>query len=126
MPVGSLMSLTSSLLINVGKTKEPILKQAGPFPPLTLCEQTVEVVDCFEYFGRLIECRLSFVDNVDAICKKASQRLFLMRKLKGFRVSQHILVKVFVSLKESILRFHISVWFGRLTLTNKKQIGQDC
>ncbi len=114
---------SSSLLINVGKTKlilELILKQTGPLPPLTLCEQNVEVVDCFKYLRTLINCRLSFVDNVDAICKKSWSK----RKLTGFGVFQHILEKVYISLIESILTFNISVWYGRLTLTNKNKVAR--
>ena len=77
-----------------------------------------------KYLGTHIDDKLSFTDNIDFICKKASQRLFLMRKLKGFGVSPDILEKVYVSLVESILVFNICVWYGHLTLANRNKLNR--
>ena len=103
---------TSLLLINAGKTKELILNQTGSPTPLILSSQTI--VNCFKYLGKHIDDKLNFTKNVDAICKKANQRLFLIRKLKGFGVSCNILEMTYVSLIESVLS-NISVWYGDLT-----------
>lgn len=117
-------SRSSFLSINVVKTKELILYNTEPSLSLTLCDQTVEIVNSFKYLGTHVDDKLSFTENTDCICKKAGQRMFLIRKLKEFGVSQNILEKVYVSLIESMLVFNISVWFGYLTLTNKNKLGR--
>ncbi|XDV35077.1 hypothetical protein PO909_005118, partial [Leuciscus waleckii] len=86
--------------------------------------KTMEIVNSFKYLGTHVDDKLSFTENTDCICKKAGQRMFLIRKLKEFDVSQNILEKVYVSLIESILVFNISVWFGHLTLINKNKLGR--
>ena len=44
--------------------------------------------------------------------KKAQQRLYLLRKLQSFDVSQHILELVYIGLIENILSFNIVTWYG--------------
>ena len=53
---------------------------------------------------------------------KASQRLFLIRKLKGFGVSQDVLERVYSSLVESILKFNMTVWYGNLSVRSKTKL----
>lgn len=115
--------VSSSLLLNIGKTKELILNHADPLP-LILCDQTVEIVNCFKYLGTLLDDKLSFTDNTDSIHKKASQRMFLIRKLRGFGVRVDILERVYVSLVESIIIFNITVWYGHLTQANKNKLNR--
>jgi hypothetical protein len=47
-----------------------------------------------------------FSSHVDTVCKKANQRLYLLRKLKSFDVDRLILKTVYISLVESILTFN--------------------
>ena len=78
---------SSSLLVNTGKTKrkkELLINQADPLISLVLCDQTVEMVSCFKYQGTHIDGKFSLTNKVDFIYKKASQRQFLIRRLKGF------------------------------------------
>lgn len=68
----------SWLLTNVGETKQLIVNQTTPFSPLIPFDQTLEIINCFKYIRTNIHDKLSF-NNTNEICKKASQRLFLMR-----------------------------------------------
>lgn len=71
-----------------------------------------------------MECmlKLSFEANTDHILKKANQRLYLLRKLRSFSVSQEILETVYRSLIESVLVFNCIVWFGNLSVKNKTRL----
>ena len=78
--------------------------------------------------------RLSFCEHVDYVYKRAQQRLFLLRKLKSFDVSQHILQLVYRSLIESVLSFNIITWYvsgknkvklARVVNTASKLIGNN-
>ena len=57
----------------------------------------VETVESYKYLGTIIDCQLDWSANVDAVYKKANQRLFFLRKLKQFRVDPQILRLFFQS-----------------------------
>ena len=52
------------------------------------------------------------------------KRLFLLRKLKSFDVSQHILQLVYRSLIESVLSFNIITWYGNVSGKNKVKLAR--
>ncbi len=85
---------------------------------------TSEIVKVFKYLGTMIDCKLSFSGNVDFICKKANQRLYLLWKLGEFSVSQGVLQRVYISLIESVLGYNITAWFGRITSVNKVNLNR--
>ena len=74
----------------------------------------MDVVDQFVYLGTTIDKDLNFKKNAECVFKKAMQRMYLLRKLRNFGVSQRILQTVYRSLIESILTFNMSVWYGIL------------
>ncbi len=84
----------------------------------------IDQVSSFRYLGTVIDNKLSFSENTSFVCKKAHQRLYLLRKLKSFRVSDHILESVYRSLIESILTFNVIVWFGLLTVKDKARLAR--
>ena len=114
------------LELNVSRTKELIFgsrndNNTNRCMQIELNGQKVEVVDSFKYLGTVVDQKLTFTQHVDFVFKKAQQRLFLLRKLKHFSVSQGILYR---SLIESILAFNIVTWFGVLTVRNKASLSR--
>ena len=83
---------------------------------------SVDVVTSFKYLGSILDGKLSFAENTDYIAKKAQQRLYLLRKLKSFDVSQNVLQLVYRSIIESVLTFNIIFWYGNLTVKNKSKL----
>ena len=115
----------SFLKLNVTKTKEIIFDRRRNQPALTsvtIGGEGVEQVQHFKYLGTVIDSKLSFQENSDLICKKAHQRMYLLRKLRNFGVSGPVLESVYRSLIESILTFNIIVWFGLLTVKEKSRL----
>ena len=82
-------------------------KEKEPFIPVTIDQQSVEVVSRFKYLGTVVDSKLSFNDNVVYVYKKAQQRLYLLRKLRNFGVGSHVLESVYRCLVESVLSFNI-------------------
>ena len=112
---------------NVSKTKELIFGSRNDdnrCMQIELNGRKVEVVDSFKYIGTVVDQKLTFTQHVDFVFKKAQRRLFLLRKLKHFGVSQGILEMVYISLIESILAFNIVTWFGVLTVRNKARLSR--
>ena len=108
---------SSFLKRNTNKTKELMfggVRTTQPSKPIFIDNQEVEIVKSFKYLGTLLDESLSFCEHVDYVYKKAQQRLFLLRKLNSFDVSQHILQLVYRSLIASVLSFNIITWYGHV------------
>lgn len=120
---------SSFLELNVKKTKELCFEEGRArdtslVRPVFINNEPVEQVDSFKYLGTVLDKKLSFSFHVDNVCKKANQRLYLLRKLKCFDVRSEILETVYRSLVESILTFNIIVWFGNLTVKDRARLSR--
>ena len=94
------------------------------FQPLVIGGENVEVVNNFKYLGTVIDDRLKFSENVNLICKKSQQRLYLLRKLRSFGVNSTVLETAYRSLIESILGFNISCWYGFVSAKDRKKLDR--
>ena len=56
--------------------------------------------------------------------KKAQQRLFFLRTLKGFRLGSAVLVKFYRAVVESVLTLSITVWYGAATAGDKRKLDR--
>ena len=84
--------------LNISKTKELMFdsrKEKEPFIPETIDQQSVEAVSSFKYLNTVVDSKFSFNDNIVYVYKKAQQRLYLLRKLRSFGVSCHVLESVY-------------------------------
>ncbi|XP_077985261.1 guanylate cyclase soluble subunit beta-2-like [Glandiceps talaboti] len=62
--------------------------------------------------------------NTDHIVKKAQKRLFFLRRLRSFRVSQRLLIKFYRAVIESVLTLSIIVWWGNATVDDRKRLNR--
>ncbi|XP_025101682.1 uncharacterized protein LOC112568566 [Pomacea canaliculata] len=116
---------SSYLELNVGKTKELVIDQRKGkemSTPLVIGNEEVERVTTFKYLGTVIDDSLNFTEHVGTVHKKAQQRLYLIRKLRSFNVSEHILVDVYRALVESVITFNIVSWYGQTSVTTKNKL----
>ena len=117
---------TSTFLkLNTTKTKELVFgggRISKTPEPILINNQEVEIVKSFKYLGTVLDERLC--EHVDYVYKRAQQRLFLLRKLKSFDVSQHILQLVYRSLIESVLSFNVITWYGNVSGKNKVKLAR--
>ncbi len=72
-----------------------------------------------------MDSQLSFADNSEYIFKRCSQILFLLRHFSGLGVSKHILELVYKSIVESVLTFHLSVWYEHLNYRLKNKLSRS-
>ena len=117
------------LELNVQKTKELCCggrreSATALFKPLSIQGQLVEQVESFKYLGTDLDNCLSFSQHADTIFKKSQQRLYLLRKLRTFNVSTHVLTLVYQSLIESLLTFNISSWYSLLSSKHKTKLSR--
>ena len=92
--------------------------------PVRIKTEDVESVKTFKYLGTVLDNNLSFTTHVDTVCKKANQRMYLIRKLKTFDVDKKMLEMIYRSLVESILTFNIVTFYGHLTVKQKNRLNK--
>ena len=119
----------SYLKLNVQKTKEILFeekraKDTSLLRPVTIKCENVEKVDTFKYLGTVLDSNLNFSGHVDHVCKKANQRMYLIRKLKTFDVDKQILETIYRSIVESIMTFNIITFYGYLSVKDKARLNR--
>jgi len=115
----------SALVLNVNKNTELVIsrtRQDVAVVPVMIESHPVEIVDHFKYLGTYIDSKLSFVDNTNNILKKCMQRLFLIRRISRFGLSQNILEIAYKSLVENVLTYNLTSWYGHLNCKQKNNL----
>ena len=109
--------------LNVKKTKELVIdfrRQHAPLPDLVIDGVTVERVIQYKYLGAIIDEKLNFNANTQAIHKKCQSRIYCLQKLRNLQVSGNILQTFYTSFIESLLTFSFICWYGGLCVKNKR------
>ena len=127
--VGELVDWCDSnyLELNVTKTEELIVdfrKDPGVVCPLVINGKEVRIVTTYKYLGTVIDDKLDWTPNIEACCKKASQRLFFLRKLRQFRVNSTILNLFFQSAVMPMLLYNQLCFFGSAKQADLEQMDR--
>ena len=116
---------SSYLELNVKKTQEMVIdfrrQQSSPGNTVIHGEE-VEVVTTYKYLGTIIDNKLTWNDNTEAIVKKCQQRMFFLRKLNSFGVDKTILTLFYSSFIESVLTFSFICWYFNLSVKNRNNL----
>ena len=103
--------------LNGIKCKEMIisfLRNEIAISRLRIDELTLELVESFKALGLTINNKLKWQNNTEAIVKKASKRLYVIRVLRRCGLSPSDLLLVYLSLVRSILEYACPVWHTAL------------
>ena len=116
------------LSINVTKTKDMLIDfrktQPTNVAPTIIQDKVVEIVSEYKYLGNIIDNKLSFESNTDAVCKKVQQRMFFLRKLRSFKVCNVLMSIFYQCFIESVLTYCCVAWFNTLTLSSKNRLAK--
>ncbi|XP_078594556.1 uncharacterized protein LOC144872371 [Branchiostoma floridae x Branchiostoma japonicum] len=97
--------------------------KAAPVPyPLYLNDIELQQVKVMRILGVFLQADLKWNAHVDHICSRASQRLYLLRKLKHFHVPTEDLVTVYVCYIRPVTEYAAPVWHPGLTNTQTQRI----
>ncbi len=105
----------SFLQMNISKTKNMLIdfrKLPQAQEVTTIKGQTVECVQTYKYLGMIIDSKLTFEANCEAVYKKGNQRLFCLRKLSSFHIDRTLLTLFYLAFIESVSFFlpGVMVW----------------
>ncbi len=109
------------------KTKDMIIdfRKNVPMHKVTYIKgQTVDSVQSYKYLGTIIDSKLSFEANCEAVCRKGHQQLFFLRKLCKFHIDKTLLIMFYHAYIESVLSFCLVSWYGNLSLKSRNSIDQ--
>ncbi|KAL0147490.1 hypothetical protein M9458_057205, partial [Cirrhinus mrigala] len=115
----------NNLELNTLKTVEMTVdfrKNPPALPPLTIMDRTVMIVETFRFLGNTISQDLKWDIHIDAIVKKAQQRLFFLRQLRKFNLPQELLKQFYTAIIESVLCTSITVWFSSATKSDLRRL----
>ena len=79
-------------------------------------------VSSFRFLGVHIEEDLTWGVNTSEVLKKAQQRLYFLRMLRGNNISQRLMVSFYRCSIESILTYCICVWYSSCTMAQRKKL----
>ena len=80
------------------------------FQSVTIGEQVLERVEHAKMLGVTISNNLTWSKPVDNIVSKAGKRVYMLYQLKSAGISQHDLVKIYVSIIRPVLEMACPVW----------------
>ena len=103
----------NDMKINGKKCKEmtiSFLRDKPNTSPLRIDGQQIDCVQSFKVLGIIITNQLKWSENTDAIVKKASKRLHILRVLRRSGIPPTDLLPIFFGLVRSILEYACTVW----------------
>lgn len=115
------------LELNVAKTEEMVIdfrRKSDEIYPLVIKGEEVRIVNTYKYLGTVIDDKLEWTPNIETCCKKASQRLFFLRKLRQFRVNSTILNLFYQSTVLSTLLYNQLCFFSSAKKADVEQMNR--
>jgi hypothetical protein len=92
--------------------------------PLTIKGESVEIVEQYKYLGSIIDNKLDWSANADAVFRRANQRLYHLRKLNTFQVGARLLELFYKATVESVLTFNSLCFYGSLKEHDKARLSK--
>ncbi|KAF7646812.1 hypothetical protein LDENG_00182090 [Lucifuga dentata] len=91
-------------------------------------DQQIEIVESYKYLGVHLDNKLNWKKNTNVLLKKASLRLFFLRKLRSFNVCNKLLHVFFIFFYHGILAsvlvaYAVPCWCT-ITLEDRNRINK--
>ena len=114
------------LLLNVTKTKEMVVdfrRERSMISPITIMGENVELVDTYKYLGVLLDNKLDWKANTEAVYKKGMSRLYFLRRLRSFSVCCKML-EIYQSVVVGAVFFAAVCWGGSIRGADAKKLNK--
>ena len=91
-------------------------------PGLELGNDQLELVEELRVLGIIFRSDLKWTSNTENIIKRASNKLWTLRRLKGLGAQSQDLVDIYIKQCRSILEFAVPAWQGAITVAERLDI----
>ena len=95
-------------------------RSVGDHTPLSIHREELKQVT--SYMGIHLDNLFSWSDHVDFVCSRLQQRLYFLRRLRVFGVSQNVMFLFYQAVMESVIRYGMTAWFGNLSAQSKSKL----
>ena len=115
----------NEMQLNCQKTKEMLVYMGNKtceIPPVVVDNCTIERVDSCKLLGITLSSDLTWGKHVEQICKKASQRIYMLCLLRRAGLAPKDLVQFYKSIIRPLLEYSCEVWNCGLTVGQCSQI----
>ncbi len=100
--------------LNASKTKEIVFdmrKNQNSKEPININNTSVAIVPSYKYLGVTIQQNLKWNEHVEIQAKKATKRMYHVRRLKKQNIDSKIICLFYNSVVSSVLVYGLSSWF---------------
>ena len=115
----------NQMKINYHKTKLMLFNPCWSvdfMPEMELGNQQLELVEQIRLLGAIIQSDLKWASNTEDIVKRASNKLWVIRRLKSLGANTDELLDMYIKQCRSILEFGAPVWHGAITNVERQDI----
>ncbi|XP_072006908.1 leucine-rich repeat-containing protein 2 isoform X1 [Engystomops pustulosus] len=115
------------LRINAGKTKEMVMdfrKHSPPSQPVVIHGTDIEAVKSYKYLGVLLNNKLEWAENINALHRRGQSRLHLLRRLRAFGVRGALLKTFFNSVVAPAIFFGIVCWGSSISARERSRLDK--
>ena len=115
----------NQMKINYHKTKLMLFNPCWSvdfMPEMELGNQQLELVEQMRLLGVIIQSDLKWASNTEDIVKRASNKLWVIRRLKSLGANTDELLDMYIKQCRSILEFGAPVWHGAITNVERQDI----
>ena len=88
-------------------------------PAMEVGGDQLEVVDEIRLLGVKISSDLKWAKNTEEMVKRASNKLWILRRLKGLGAKKQVLVDIYIKHCRSILEYAVPVWQASITVVER-------
>ena len=114
---------SNKLLINTSKTKMTVFhtpQRIVKYPPITINDTTVEVVDDFKFLGIMLNKHLKWTTHTDMIANKISKYIGVLSRLKH-TLQSRILITLYNTLILPHFYYGLPLWGHHTSRLHKLQ-----
>ena len=115
----------NQMKLNFQKTKLMLFNPCWSvdfMPEIELGNQQLVLVEEMRLLGVILRSDLKWYDNTEDIVKRASNKLWILRRLKALGANTDELIDMYIKHCRSILEFAAPVWNGAITNVEKLDI----
>ena len=94
-------------------------RSVGDHTPLSIHREEIKQVISYRYLGIHLDNLFSWSDHVDFVCSRLQQRLYFLRRLRVFGVSQNVMFLFYQAVMERVIRYGMTAWFSNLSAQSK-------
>ena len=115
------------LLLNTTKTKELVVdfrRSKTPYQLVCTDGGEIETVQTYKYLGVVLDNKLEWSANIEAVYRRGQSHLFFLRLLRSFNICSDMICMFSHTIIESALFYDVVCWGSCTTDTNCRRLDK--